>query len=93
LHPSIRLAAVATAALLVLPSAARAQGTASTITGTLGALWADPRPGTGAPHRVFTLTDESGRTHDVAIDDALLGKHGGTTALVGHRVEMRVSGT
>ena len=92
LHPSIRLAAVAAAALLVLPSAARAQGTASTITGTLGALWADPRPGAGAPHRVFTLTDESGRTHDVAIDDALLRKHGGTTALVGHRVELRVSG-
>jgi hypothetical protein len=77
----------------MLPPAARAQDSASTITGTLGVLWADPRPGAGVPHRVFTLTDESGRTRGVALGETLLREHGGAAALVGHRVELRVAGT
>jgi M6 family metalloprotease-like protein len=90
LHPSIRL--VAAAALFLLSAPARAQDSASTITGTLGLLWADPRPGTGTPRRGFTLTDDSGRTHELALSEELLRQHGGATALIGHRVELQVSG-
>jgi hypothetical protein len=90
LRPSIR--AIAAAAILLLPSVADAQGGAVTITGTLNALWADPRPGTGVPHRVFTITDDAGRTYDLALGEDLLRKHGGAAALAGHRVELRVAG-
>ena len=53
MHSSIRL--VAASALLLLPVTARAQSATVIIP---GALWADPRPGAGVPHRV-SATGES----------------------------------
>lgn len=53
-----------------------------TLSGTLAVIWGDPAPGTGGAAQVkYFLTDASGATTEVLIDEPTLQKGGGLLAL------------
>ncbi len=86
MRPLISLAIVTLFLLTTLPTSA---GSPDVYTGILTVTWGDPIQGEeGIPPTVFHLTEDSGATHRLQIDPALIQLAGGLQRLLGQRVRV-----
>lgn len=79
------------ATLALAAATAGAQVSTTTLRGELRSLWVDPPTGKGIPHRIHTLVDDAGHSHELTVDEAVLRAAGGAERLEGRRVELTIS--
>ena len=88
-----RLPLIAFIILVSLATLPVVAGNFDVFTGILTVTWGDPMRGVeGKPPMVFHLTEDSGATHRLEIDPALIHMAGGLQLLSGQRVRVTTTG-
>ena len=88
--PSLHFALLALCSM-ALASVLAPPVSAATLTGWLDVVWGDPRPGSKEPSNLeFFLSDVSGHTTEIAIDETTLSEAGGLLAVRSRFVEVEI---